>query len=145
MEVRRADAAFQRLVLLVLVAGACAGALLVGAIDRYREALADWVRADAGRLAQRIELVFAVFAAALVTPLVGMAAYLSSLGRRTVRTGEFPPLGFRVIRDTPVVRGAAAHSRGRTLQGVAVLLSGGAMLIGLLLWRLASLFAAGIR
>jgi len=145
MEVRRADAAFQRLVVLVLVAGTCAGALLIGAFDRYREALADWVRADAGQLARRIELVFAVFAAVLVAPLVGMAAYLSSLGRCTVRTGAFPPLGFRVIRDTPVVRGPAARSRGRTLQGVAVLLIGAAMLIGLLLWRLASLFAAGIR
>jgi hypothetical protein len=74
MEVRRADPPFQRLVLLVLVAGTCAGALLVGAIDRYREALADWVRADAARLAQRIELVFAVFAVALVAPLRRVSA-----------------------------------------------------------------------
>jgi|SRR5215467_2447675 len=145
MEVRRADATFQRLVVLVLVAGTCAGAVFVGAVDRYREALADWVRADAGQLARRIELVFAVFAAVLVAPLVGMAAYLSSLGRCTVRTGEFPPLGFRVIRDTPVVRGPAALSRGRTFQGVAVLLSAAAVTIGLLLWRLASLLAARIR
>jgi hypothetical protein len=145
MEVRRADAAFQRLVVLVLVAGTCAGALFVGALDRYREALAEWVRADAGQVAQRVELVFAAFAAVLVAPLVGTAAYLSVLGRSTVRAGEYPPLGFRVIRDTLVVRGLAALSRGRSLQGVAVLLSGVALLIGVLLWRLASLFVARIR
>jgi hypothetical protein len=142
MEVRRADAAFQRLVVAVVVAGACVAALLIRGVEQYREPLSAWVRADAGRSAQRIDLIFAVFAVLLAAPLVAMAAYFSSLGRSTVQSGEYPPPGSRMIRDTPIVRGGEAFSRGRTLQGVAVFLSAAAVIIGLLLWRLASTLGA---
>jgi hypothetical protein len=71
-----------------------------------------------------------------------MAAYLTSLGRSIVRHAEYPPPGFRVVRDTFVLRGAAAHARGRVFQGVSVFLAGAAAVMGLLLWRLAALFAA---
>src|SRR5262249_12284723 len=111
MDVRQADAGFRRLAVGVLVAGVCAGAVLIQLVERYRGALAEWVRADAGQSAQRVELILATFAVLLVAPLVAMAAYLSLLGRRTARTGEYPPPGFRVIRDTPIVRGHEALSR----------------------------------
>jgi hypothetical protein len=142
MDIRKADAAFRRLAIGVLVTGTCAAALLILVVERYRGALAEWVRADAGRSAQRIELVLAGFAVLLAAPLVVMAMYLSSLGRRTVLTGEFPPPGFRVIRDTPIARGPAALSRGRSLQGIAVFLSAASVLIGVLLWRLAGSLSA---
>jgi hypothetical protein len=142
MDVRRADAAFQRFAIAVLVVGTCVGVVLIGIADRYRGVLADWVRADAGQSTQRIGLIFGVFAVLLVAPLVAMAAYLSSLGRRTVLSGEYPPPGSRVIRDTPIARGSEAFSRGRVLQGVAVFPCAAAVVIGLLLWRLASLFSA---
>src|SRR5262245_56059805 len=145
MDIRKADPGFRRLALLALIAGVCAGALLIGVFDRYREPMADWVRADSGRGAQRLELIFVAFAVLLVAPLVAMAAYLSSLGGRTVRAGEYPPPGARVIRDTPIVRGREALSRGRTLQGLATLLSAASVVIGLLLWRVASSFAARLR
>lgn len=145
MEVRKADPGFRRLVIVVLVAGVCAGGVLIVSFDRYREALADWVRADSSRLGQRLELIFAAFAVLLAAPLVAMAAYLSSLGGRTVRAGEYPPPGSRVIRDTPIVRGREALSWGRALQSLAALLSAASVVIGLLLWRLASSFAARMR
>ena len=145
MDVRKADAAFRRLAIGVLVAATCAGAVLIGALDRYRGPLADWVRSDAGRSAERAELILAVFGTLLLAPLVAVAAYLSSVGGRAVRTGEFPPPGSRVIRDTAIVRGYDALSRGRVLQGVAVFLCAAALVIGFLLWRLASLFADRMR
>ena len=142
MDVRKADPVFRRLAIAVLVAGTCAGALLILVVERYREALAEWVRADAGRSAQRIELVLAGFVVLLLAPLVATAMYLSSLGRRTVLTREFPPPGFRVIRDTPIARGPEALSRGRSLQGIAVFLSAASLLIGALLWQLAGSVSA---
>jgi hypothetical protein len=145
MDVRKADAAFRRLAIGALVAGTCMGAALIGALDRYRGALAGWVRSDAGRSAERSELILAVFATLLLAPLVAMAAYLSSVGGRAVRMGEFPPPGSRVIWDTAIVRGHEALSRGRVLQGVAVFLCAAALVIGFLLWRLASLFADRMR
>ena len=142
MDVRKADAAFRRLAIVMVVAGTCVGALLISLFDRYRGALADWVRADTGRTAQRIELLFAALAVLLLAPLVVMAAYLSSLGRRAAMAQEFPPPGARVIHDTPIVIGDRAVSRGRWLQGIAVFLSAASVLIGLLFWRLAALFEA---
>ena len=145
MEVRRADAGFRRLAIGLVAAGTCAGAVVISVFDRYRDGLADWVRADPARFAQRIELLFAVFAVLLLTPVVAMAVYLSSLGGRTVRTREFPPPGARVIHDTPVLNGDRAVSRGRWLQGGAVCLGAASFLIGLMLWRLASTLTSGIR
>jgi hypothetical protein len=142
MDRRRANPAFRRLAIVALVAGLCAGALLLAAFERNRGALVDWVRADPARSSERIELILAVFAVLLLAPLVAMAGYLSLLGRRAVLTQEFPPPGFRVIRDTPIISGDQAVSRGRWLQGVAVMLTVASVVIGLLIWRLASLFHA---
>lgn len=140
MNVRRADPAFRRLAIVVLAAGTCAGALLIAAFERYRGALIDWVRVDPVRSSDRIELIFFLFALLLSAPLVAMAVYLSSLGGRAVAAGEFPPPGCRVIRDTPIISGDQAVSRGRWLQGVAVMLTAVSVAMGLLIWRVASLF-----
>jgi len=140
MDVRRADAAFRRVVFAVLGASACAAALLIRGLERYQEPLSAWVRGDAIGSTPRTEIVVAVFAIVLVAPLAAVATYLSSLGRRAVRSGEFPPPGARVIRDTPIARGTEACSRGRVLQGVAVFLWAAAVVTGMLLWRLAGLF-----
>src|SRR5262249_39849300 len=140
MEVRRADAAFRRLVFAVLGTSACVAALLIRSVEQYQAPLSAWVRADGAGSTQRIELVVAVFAMLLVAPLVAMAAYLSWLGGCAVRSGEFPPPGARVIRETPIARGTDARSRGRVLQGVGVFLWAASVVIGMLLWRLAGLF-----
>jgi hypothetical protein len=140
MDLRRADPAFRRLAIVALVASMCAGALLLAALERNRGALVDWVRADPARSLERIELILAVFAVLLLAPLVAIAGYLSLLGRRAVLAQEFPPPGVRVIRDTPIIIGGQAVSRGRWLQGVAVMLTAASLVMGLLIWRLASLF-----
>jgi hypothetical protein len=145
MEVRKADTAFRRQAVALVIGGVCAAALLIAAFERYQGELADWVRADPSRIAQRLELVFGAIAVVLLAPLAAMASYLSSLGRRTVRTREFPPPGFRVIRDTPILRGYDALTRGRSLQGVAVFLSAAAVLVGLFLWRFAALASRQIK
>jgi hypothetical protein len=145
MEVRRADAGRRKLAIVLVVAATCAGAVLIGVLDRYRCGLADWVRADPGRFAQRVELLFAAFAVLLLAPVVAMAAYLSSVGGRTVRTREFPPPGARVINDTEILSGDRAVARGRWLQGAAAVLAAAALLMGLLLWRLAASLIGGIK
>jgi hypothetical protein len=139
MDIRKADAVFRRQAIALLAGALCAGVLLIAGFERYQGELAEWVRADAARTALRLELVFGVFAVVLLTPLLAMASYLRALGRRAVRTREFPPPGFRVIRDTPIVRGFDAVTRGRSLRGVAVFLTASAVLVFLFLWRLAAL------
>jgi len=54
--------------------------------------------------------------------LVGLAFYSWRLARRVTRDQRFPPLGRRVLRDTPVLEGAAALNRARILRMLAVIL-----------------------
>jgi hypothetical protein len=63
----------------------------------------------------------------------GTLAWISWRFARAVRRDErFPPSDARLIRATPVLRGAAALQRARLLQGIAVLLSFIALLGGAL-------------
>ena len=136
---RRADPTARRKVLLLLVVGTCIGALLIAAFERYRIPLSDWVRGDPGASAQRARLVLLCLGVLLIAPLLVLAGYLWSLGERIVRAREFPPPGMRVIRDTPVITGEKAISRGRLLKVLALGCGVVSAALVLLLWRLESL------
>ncbi|MFH0344643.1 MAG: hypothetical protein ACHBNF_21530 [Chromatiales bacterium] len=138
-DIRRADPAARRQAVVFVVVGTFVGALLIVAFERYRIPLRDWVLAE-GASAQRVKLVFLLLAALLLAPLLAFAAYLWSLGGRVLRAREFPPPGVRVFRNTPVLTGEAAISRGRQLKVVALGCGIASAALGLLLWRLASLF-----
>lgn len=139
-DVRRAAPAARRQAVLFLVVGTFVGALLIVAFERYRIPLSNWVLAQ-GASAQRVKLVFLLLVALLLAPLLAFAAYLWSLGGRVLRAREFPPPGLRVFRNTPVITGGAAISRRRQLEVVALGRGIASVALGLLLWRLASLFS----
>jgi hypothetical protein len=140
-DVRRADPAVRRQAVLILVVGACVGALLIMAFERYRISLSDWVLADPKASMERARSVVLLLAVLLLAPLLALAAYLWSLGGRVVRAREFPPPGFRVIRDTLVITGDRAISRGRLLKVLAVSSGIASAVLGLLLWQLASVLS----
>ena len=133
-EVRRADPAARWTAALVLVVGTCVGALLLVAFSRYRNPLSEWVLAD--------PVVLLLPAALLLAPLVALAAYLWVLGERVVRAREFPPPGLRVIRDTPIVTGERAVSRGRLLKVLALGCYIACAVFAVLLWWLGQLLSS---
>jgi hypothetical protein len=135
-EIRRADPAARRQALLFVVLGALAGALLFVGIERYRVPLRDWVLSEPEKFAHRMKFVFLVSVALLSAPLIAFAVYLWSLGAKVLRAEQFPPPGYRVIRDTPVIGGQAAMFRGRGLKVLALCLGVASALLCLLLWRL---------
>ena len=135
MEVRRADPAFRRLVIVALVISTCVGALLIAAFERYRTPLSEWILADPGVPARRLTTIFRLLAALVLAPLLAFVAYLWSLGNRVVQAREFPPPGLRVIRDTPVITGERAASRGRVLKVLASVCCVACVVLGVLLWR----------
>jgi len=139
---RRADPTARRTVALLLVVGTCMGALLLVAFARYRIPLSDWMLADPGSSAQRVKMVFRVLVALLLAPLLALAAYLWSLGGKVVRAREFPPPGLRVIRDTPIVTGERAVSRGRLLKVLALGCCIACAVLAVLLWRLEMLLSS---
>lgn len=137
---RKADPAARRQALLVVVVGACIGALLIAAFERYRVPLKDWVLADP----ERGRAVLLLLAALVLAPLFAFSAYLWRLGEKVLRAREYPPPGLRVIRDTPVLTAEKAVSRGRLLKALAAGFLVAAVALGALLWRLAWAYASSI-
>jgi len=134
--IQYADRAARRLALILVAAGALAGALLLLAFNAWRSGLESWVAAD---LAHRARLVVAVMIGLTTGPALAMSAYLWRLGRRTAAAERYPPPGLRVVRDTRIVAGARARRLGRGLQAIAAALACGGVLLAWLLWRLLSL------
>jgi hypothetical protein len=142
-EVRRADPAARRLTVLLVIVGVLVATLLIVGFERYRTLLHDWLLSEPGELGYRVRLVFFLSAAVLSAPLVAFAVYLWSLGAKVLRARQFPPPGYRVIRDTPVIGGQAAVLRGRGLKVLAVCLGVASVLLWLLLGRLAWVLSEG--
>jgi hypothetical protein len=140
-EIRKADPAARRQALLFVILGALVGSLLIVGYERYSMPFRDWLLSEPGDLSHRLRLGFFLAAAFLSVPLLVFAVYLWSLGVKALRAREFPPPGYRVIRDTPVIGGHAAVLRGRGLKIVALCLGVASVLLWLLLWRLADVFS----
>lgn len=142
-EIQRADPAARRQAVWLLVAGTVVGALLILAFERYEMPLGQWIRADPREAAHRLTLALLAGAVVLSAPAALFAAYLWKLGGRVVRARQFPPPGYRAIRDTPIVTGPAATIRGQIFRILAVCLGAASLMLWLMLWRLARLLAAG--
>ena len=131
-------AAVRRAVTIVVVC-AIVGALLIFGFGRYRDALLGWVVADPASTGRRVSLIFFLSAGLFAAPLLVFAAYLWAFGTKVVRTESFPPPGQRVTRDTPSLAGAAAIQRGRSFRNLALFFGGGALVLWVVLWRLAAI------
>ncbi|HSS66131.1 MAG TPA: hypothetical protein VLS27_17015 [Gammaproteobacteria bacterium] len=140
IELRKADPVARRRVLLLVAVAVVIATALILALEQYRLPLRDGFLAGPEPTPERIGRINVLLGALLLTPLLGFAAWLWSLGGRTLRARAFPPPGLRVIRDTRVITGEAAMTRGRRLK----LLAAGFGIAGiapvLLLWRLTRLF-----
>lgn len=136
LSIQRADPGARRRAILLVVLGALAGTLLIAGATHFRAPLLDWLLSEPRARAHRLRLLLLLVAAGLSVPLVFFAAHLWSLGSRVHQARQFPPPGYRVIRNTPVVVGQAAISRGRALRALALFLGAAAVLLWLLLWRL---------
>lgn len=140
-EIRRADPAARRQVLLLLAVTAAAGVVLYVGAERYAPAIRDWTLADPSAAAGRVRLVFLLFGGILVAPLLAFAAYLWRLGARGMQAAEFPPPGYRVVSDTLVLRGADAVARGRGARLVALVVASAGVALLILCWRLGAALA----
>lgn len=98
------------------VVGALAGASVL-----FEERFNPWVQDFAVNLVARPELLFiALFVTVL--PLIGVSVYIWFQGGHIVKARRMPYPGQKVIRDTPVIRGAIAVQRGRIIQVIAVVM-----------------------
>ena len=140
-DIRRADPAYRRQIIIVLIVGVFVGALAIVGVEHFQSRLRDWILSDPGALPQRVKALVLVLGVFLVAPLLVFGVYCWSLGRRVLRAREFPPPGVRVIRDTVLITGERAAFRGRLLKVLALAFGIASVVLGLLLWRLALLMS----
>jgi hypothetical protein len=133
-EVQKADPDARRRAILLIVFAAALGGLLIAGFEHYRGSFREWLTADPAGTARRARLVLSLSVLALSAPAIAFAVYFWQLGRKVLLAQQFPPPGYRVIRDTPVVRGAAAMTRGHVIQVVAVCLGVSAGILCLFIW-----------
>ena len=133
-EVQKADPEARRKAILLLIFAAALGGLLISGFDHIREPFHEWLQSDPAETARRARLALSVSMLVLSVPAIAFAVYLWLLGRKMLLAQQFPPPGYRVIRDTPVVRGAPAVSRGHAIQILAVCLGVAAGILCLFIW-----------
>jgi hypothetical protein len=135
-EIQKADPEARRRAILMVVFGEAIGALLIAGFGYFRGSLHEWLVSDSAETAFRGRLVICAAAVLLAAPLIAFALYLWLLGAKVVRAQQYPPPGLRVIRDTPVISGPGAVTRGQAIQVVAVCLGAGAAVLCLFFWWL---------
>ncbi len=103
--------------------------------EYFQADLLSWLENNIGLLAENTILVF-VGSLVLVSPVLAFAIYLVLLGQRTVQGQRFPPRGYAVVRDTPVLEGRQAIGRGRLVQVLSCALLFAAGSIPVVIWYL---------
>jgi hypothetical protein len=109
---------------MAIVATATLAGLALLQLATPSAAIAAWITEAPGSSEARILIVIWGLTAAITGPALAAAFYLARLARQVVRDERFPPAGMRVVRDTPILRGAAARRRARVMQVVAAGLVG---------------------
>ena len=142
-EVQKTDPTARRQAILVVIFAAALGGLLIAGFDHFREPFIEWLSSEPAETARRAKLAVYVSAFILSAPVIAFAIYLWLLGARVLRAQQFPPPGFRVIRDTPVVGGQGAIIRGHVIQILAVCLGMSAALLWLFFVWLARTISVG--
>lgn len=125
-EVQPPDPQARRKAVRAVALGAVAGIVVIFAFESYRPELQRWLMEDPAS-----RLTWALGGLALLTaPLFFIVGHIWITGRTIVEGRRFPPPGRPVLRETPIVTGAAAVQRGRLVQGLALFL--GLAVLGLL-------------
>ena len=114
MELLRADPRMRRIAVAIVVAAAALGGIALWAMRRWLDGMIQPSPASQSHLL----IAFIWLVGVTVLMLVALGAYLFHYGRRVRAASLFPPPGAKVVRDTPVLRGAAALRRGFVLQGL---------------------------
>lgn len=140
-EVQKADSQARRRAILTIVLGTVAGCVFILLFKHYGPALQDWITQDPDKLAARVQSGLLIAVALVSVPLLAFAAYLWRFGSRIARAERFPPPGYAVLRDTPVLRGRPARRRGRLAQALAGFLAFMACALPIVFWRLFEMLA----
>lgn len=140
MDVQRADPQLRVAALFVLVFTLVAAVALLVVLQRW---LAAVTQLPAAAAQAQLLAAFAWAIGSVCAAMLWLAASFWRSGGRVRRTAQWPLPGARVIRDTPILRGDAAVTRGRVMQGAGAALFLCAACVSVVAWRLHHAFSAG--
>ena len=118
-EIHRADPAMRRLTVYAIVIAAAAGAAGFIMFRRWFASV-QLLPPDQATAALLGALTWTCGVMLLIVAATSIYAW--RMGSRIKQTGQYPPQGARTIRDTAILDGAKARSRGHLLQTVGVML-----------------------
>ncbi len=117
--VQRADPAARRRAFWIITISGVAGVLAVYALEVSRPAWENWLAASIEH-PDPVSLYGIAYLLAL--PLLVVSGYFLHFARAIVSSRRFPPNGYKVIRDTPIITGTASLRKGRLLMAIATVL-----------------------
>jgi len=140
VDVHKADWRARRWAVALVASGTVGGAIALAELDSALTALQGWITREPASMNGRLSITLAGSAFVLLAPLLLVAGYLWRLGARVVQIECYPTPEMKTLHDTVVIRGAAARSRGRTLQLLAAVLAACAIGLAVAMWRLGATF-----
>jgi hypothetical protein len=128
----------RRTTVVIVVAAAAFGGIALWATRWWLDGIIQPSPASKSQL----PIAFIWLVGVTVLMLVALGAYLFHYGRRVCAASLFPPPGAKLVRDTPVLRGAAALRRGIVLQGLGALFVLCGIGLAAAAWRFYAAFSA---
>ncbi|HET8760340.1 MAG TPA: hypothetical protein VFN94_04690 [Nitrospiria bacterium] len=121
MAILKADPRLRRQILLLHIAFAV---LTFGTVQWLFPMFEEYLKKQELWVATRS---FQFMIAILFAPVLGMAYYMHRVAKQILASGQCPPPGTRVVRDTEILEVDAARRRGRLLLILSVVLAGAAL------------------
>lgn len=139
LEFVKADKGLRNRVIGIMMAIALAGALCIRLLNRNLDDLARSAGPPPEAAIGTLRMQFAFLTSLMAVTVVGAGAYLMAFSGKILTSSRFPPVGFRVIKDTRVVTGKPARTMGRWGMAFAVVLILAGSAFPILAWRVAQM------
>jgi len=119
MEIQRVDPRIRLLLLFVYLASAIIGAIIIWWIERW---LAGLKQIDPNIALHQVLTGFIYIHSAVCAIILVFSIYLWRTGAKVRNIGQFPLPGMFLLRDTVILRGAAARRQALILQSISIVL-----------------------
>lgn len=141
VEIQPADPATRRLALIIVVVIGALGLITIIWLQNTLDTISELRRTDPLEATRMMLAVSRLLGAAAAVVCVTIAIWLAWLSFQIRRAERFPLPHARLVRDTPVLTGAAARRQARIALVFALGLLVSGVLLPILLMRLTSLLA----
>ncbi len=135
-KVIRADPTLRILTVVGVVLVLVGGIIAVGYTESFVREVRELARESPGQAAERVRAVLRALTVGVAVIPVAVGAYLTRVAVLALRSGEFPPPGTRVLRDTTVTTGPASRRWAVLGLVVAGLLVTGGIAVPVGVWQL---------